>query len=296
MPEAATSSAIFSTLADRISLSMLNMAYSGIKISLAKNSHGISKKQFYIRLKRLRDLGLIEKRNATYRTTALGSLIYNNHVKTLEEILRNYWQLRAIDVLRANPDFPDEQKDTVIKEIINGSGLSRIVNSTNLAGFNVLKNFNNLIHEVMKLLENAQKEIFLASRYHDPFVSQKLIEKFSKGVEIHLLDGNPPNISMENRVNAILKVPPNKEVFEIVSNLVRSPRFQLASRPLPMSFLVVDGTQCIYEVTNYSNPEEFTMALAHYDDPYLAQRLLSYFKLLSKDSVIPKFLANKVEG
>lgn len=295
MPEVATAEQIFSVLADRISLSMLKMAYSGVKISITKNNLGISKKQFYFRLKRLRDIGLVEKRDSVYRTTTLGSLIYNSHVKTLEEALGNYWQLKAIDVLRAKPDFPAHQKDAVINEIINASNLRHIVNSTHLSGFSVIKDFNSLIHEVMKLLENAQKEVFLASRYHDPFVSQKLIEKFGKGVEIHLLDGNQPNVSMENRVNAILKVPPNKETFDIVSNLIKSPRFHLASKQLPVSFLVVDGIQCIYEAVNYTNPEEFTMAMAHYDDPYLAQRLTTYFKLLSKDAVAPKFVANKLE-
>ena len=295
MPEVATSDKIFSVLADRTSLSILKMAYSGTKISLTKNSLGVSKKQFYVRIKKLRDIGLVEKREGVYRTTSFGSLVFNNHVKTLEEALGNFWQLKAIDVLKAKPDFPAHQKDAVINEIINASNLRRIVNNTHLSGFSVIKDFSNLIHEVMKLLENAQREIFLASRYHDPFISQKIIEKFGKGVEIHLLDGNPSNVSMENRINAILKVPPNKEIFNIVSNLIKSPRFSLGTRQLPISFLVVDGVQCMYETANYSNPEEFTMAMSHYDDPYLAQRLTTYFKLLSKDSSTPRFIASKLE-
>jgi hypothetical protein len=50
-------------------------------------------------------------------------------------------------------------------KIIRGSNLKEIVNSTHLSGFAVIKDFNRLIVEALKLLENAQKEIYFASRY-----------------------------------------------------------------------------------------------------------------------------------
>lgn len=295
MPGEVTPEQVFSILADRISLSILKRAYSGTKMSYTDTK--VSKKQFYVRLRRLRDIGLVEKRDSVYRTTTFGSLIYNSHVKTIEEALDNYWKLKAIDVLKAREDFPVHQKDSVINEIISSSNLKHMVNATHLSGFNVVKNYNYLVNEVMKLLENAQKQIFLASRYHDPFVSQKLIEKFGKGVEVHILDGNPPNINMESRINAILKVPPSKEIYNIVSSLIKSPNFNLyIKKQLSQSFVVVDGHQCMYETVNYSNPEEFTMALAHYDDPYLAQRLISYFEILTRDAERPKFVTAKLES
>src|SRR5918996_2779324 len=109
-----TSEEIFSILSDRISTNILKSTYSGLRAS-SKNYVGkISKKQFYVRLKRLREAGLIEKRDTFYRTTTLGSLIYNAHVKTLEEALANFWQLKAIDVLKTRNDFPSFQKEIVI--------------------------------------------------------------------------------------------------------------------------------------------------------------------------------------
>jgi hypothetical protein len=56
------------------------------------------------------------------------------------------------------------------------------------------------------------------------------------------------------------------------------------------SFLVIDGNQVLYENINYGNPEEFTVAIARYDDTYLAEQFISYWKLLSKDAVVPKLL------
>jgi DNA-binding transcriptional ArsR family regulator len=291
LPETVTSEDIFSILSDRISSKILKSAYCGLRASSTNYIGKISKKQFYVRLKRLREAGLIEKRDSFYRTTTLGSLIYNGHIKTLDEALANFWQLKAIDLLKTRKDFPSHQKDLVINEIIRGSNLKDIVNSTHLSGFTVLKDFSRLILEVIKLLENAQREIYFATRYHDPHVSSKTFEKFAKGATLHILDGNPEPISVENRLNAILRTPPNRETYELVNHMIKSSRFDLRKRAdLPASFLVVDGTQVLYETINYFNPEQFTVALAYYDDAYLAEQFIHYFKLLSKDAVAPKLL------
>ena len=296
---------IFTILSDRISLNILKAAYSGLRASLTYYNYisgRLSKKQFYVRLKRLREAGLIEKQDGSfYRTTTLGSLVYNSHIKTLEEALANYWQLKAIDIVKARKDFPPEQKEMVIEEIIKGSNLKSIVNSTHLSGFTIVKDFNCLIMEVIKLLDNAQREIYFVSRYHDPHVAKKMFDIFSKGVIIHILDCNPEQISLENRINAVIRTPPNKDTFELVSNMIKSPRFDLkrivaaandsGSSTIPLaSFLVIDGKQVIYETISYSNPEQFSIALAHYDDTYLAQQFINYFKLLSVKAITPKLL------
>jgi hypothetical protein len=88
---------------------------------------------------------------------------------------------------------------------------------------------------------------------------------------LHILDGNPKPISVQNRINAILRTPPNKETFELVNAMIKSPRFELKmTTNLPASFLVIDGIQILCETINYFNPEQFTVALAHYNDRYLA--------------------------
>jgi hypothetical protein len=280
---------IFGILADRHSLNIMKMAYFGFKASSASYKGNISKKQFYVRLKRLRDIGFIEKRNSVYRTTTIGSLVYNGHIKTLEDILANYWNLKAVDVLKSREDFPLYQKEKVIEEIIQSSSLKSIVNGTHLSGFSVIKDYNKLVLEVTKLLESAQKEVYLASRYHDPHFSKLMFHKVAnEGLMMHLLDGLPDQISVENRLNAILRVPPNRETFEMVNNIIRSGRFELRKAKLSASFMVVDGTTVCYETTNYTNPEQFTLAISHYDDPYLAQRFISYYRTLVKDAKLPQ--------
>src|ERR671919_2824958 len=282
---------VFAPLSDRHSLNIIKMAYFGFKGSSLNYEGNISKKQFYARLKRLLDLGFIEKRNSVYRTTTFGSLIYNGHIKTLEDILANYWNLKAVDVLKSRQDFPLHQKENVIEEIIQNSGLKTIVNGTHLSGFSVIKDYNKLVLEVTRLLESAEKEVYLASRYHDPHFSKLMFHKVAnEGLTMHLLDGLPEQISVENRLNAIMRVPPNRDTFEMVNKIIRSQRFDLRKAKLSASFMVVDGTTVCYETTAYANPEQFTLAISHYDDPYLAQRFISYYHTLVKGAKAPQFV------
>ncbi|MGC1930091.1 MAG: hypothetical protein WA667_14040 [Candidatus Nitrosopolaris sp.] len=306
MPKEVTIEQIFTVLSDNTSLNLMKTAYAG-RLTSSNYVGKLSKKQFYTKLKRLCNTGLVEKReDASYRTTTLGSLVYNGHVKTLEEALTNFWQLKAIDILKTRQDFPADRKESIIDEIIKGSNLKNFINSTHLTGFAIIKDFHRLVIEVIRMLEDAKKEIYFASQYHDPYVSKKMFEKVEKGVTVHFLDGNPQQISVESRLNAILRTPPDEETFRTVNRLVRSQDFELrnlepttivsngnsSSIPKFNSFLVIDGNQVIYENINYGNPEEFTVAIARYDDAYLAEQFINYWKLLSKDAMVTKFLEN----
>ena len=78
----------------------------------------------------------------------------------------------------------------------------------------------------------------------------------------------------------------------MVKKLLKSSRFDLRRLPnLPLSFIVVDGIQVVYETVNFANPDQFTVAVSKYDDVYFAQRFVEYFKLLSKKSTIPELIA-----
>jgi len=292
MPEPATMEQVFSILADRHSVNILRMAYAGFKASGTSYVGNLSKKQFYVRLKRLRDAGIIERRNATYRTTTFGSLLFNGHIKTMEEILPNYWNLKAVDLLKSRQDFPLQQKEKVIEEILKNTSLRNIINGTHLSGFSVIKDYNRLIIEVIRLMESAQHEVYLASRYHDPHFAKLLFKKVADGVTVHLLDGNPDQISVESRLNAVLRTPPDRETYETVNKIVKSGKLDLRKGTVTASFMIVDGTSVCYETTNYANPEQFTLAISHYDDPYLANRFISYYEMMTKEALPSQLLAS----
>lgn len=281
---------VFAILGDSQSVEILDAA----SIGLQSSSNGIgnqTKKQYYVRLKRLVDIGLIEKRQSIYKLTSFGSIVYENHLKTMNKIMPNYWQIKSFDILKSRNDFPFEQKEKIINEYVETAGLKGVINTTQLSSFSVANRFDDLIVEVLKVLDNAEKEVYFATRYHDPHISTKVFEKIGKGVTIHILDGNPEQITVESRLAAIIRTPPNRETADLVKKIVKSPRFDLKRLPdLPQSFMVVDGIQVVYDTVNFINPEQFTIAISKYDDAYMAQQFIEYFKLLSKEAITPKIL------
>jgi hypothetical protein len=281
---------VFALLGDKQSVEILTASSAGLQ----STSNGIgnqTKKQYYVRLKRLVDFGLIEKHQSIYKLTSFGSIVYENHLKTMDKIIPNYWQIKSIDVLKSRHDFPPEQKEKIMNEYIETTNMNEVLNATQLSSFSVVKKFDDLIVEVLKVMDNAEKEIYFATRYHDPYVSTKVFEKFSKGVTIHILDGNPEQISVESRLAAIIRTPPNRETAQMVKKITRSPRFDLKRLPeLPLSFMVVDGIQVVYDTVNFINPEQFTIAISKYDDTYTAKQFIDYFKTLYEDATTPKLL------
>jgi len=280
---------VFAIIGDKQSVQILTAASTGLRSS----SNGIgnqTKKQYYVRLKRLVDMGFMEKHQSVYKLTTFGTIVHD-HLKTMERILPNYWQIKSIDVLKSRHDFPPEQKEKIMNEYIETSKLKDVINTTHLTSFSVVNKFDDLIVEVLKVLDNAEREVFFATRYYDPHVSSKIFEKFAKGVTIHILDGNPEQISVESRLAAIIRTPPNRATAEMVKKITKSSSFDLKRLPeLPLSFMVVDGIQVIYDTMNFINPEQFTVAVSKYDDAYTAKRFIEYFKTLSKDATIPKLL------
>ena len=108
---------VFATLADKSSMGILGAASTGFRSTSACRPNQ-SKKQYYVRLKRMVEMGLIEKQDSIYKLTTFGMLVYENHFKTMEKVIPNYWQIKSIDVLRTRNDFPLAQKENLINEYI----------------------------------------------------------------------------------------------------------------------------------------------------------------------------------
>jgi prolyl oligopeptidase PreP (S9A serine peptidase family) len=106
--------------------------------------------------------------------------VYENHLKTMDKMIPNYWQIKNIDILKNRNDFPFEQKERIIHGYVETTNLKGIFNSTHLTSINVAKKFDDLIIEVLKVMDNAQKEIYFATRYHDQHVSTRVFKKLVK--------------------------------------------------------------------------------------------------------------------
>ena len=127
MKKAPVPESIFAVLSDSITIKMLKLAATGFRARGGYSSKlKITKKQYSTRLHKLVEIGLIHKRNGVYVLTALGQIVDQIMLRIADEVVTNYWKLKAIDSF-AKKELPIEEKrkiidsmlsDTIIKECL----------------------------------------------------------------------------------------------------------------------------------------------------------------------------------
>ncbi len=109
---------IFAVLSDTITVKMLKFAASGFSARGGySNKLKITKKQYSTRLHKLVELGLIHKKNGVYMLTALGQIADQIMLKIVDEVVANYWKLKAIDSF--TKELPAEEKRKIIDSILS---------------------------------------------------------------------------------------------------------------------------------------------------------------------------------
>jgi hypothetical protein len=112
---------IFAVLSDDITIRMLKLAATGFRARGGyPNKLKITKKQYHTRLRKLVTIGLIHKRSGVYMLTALGQIVDKTMLKIAEEVVSNYWKLKAIDLFERK-ELPIEEKRDIIDSILAGT-------------------------------------------------------------------------------------------------------------------------------------------------------------------------------
>jgi hypothetical protein len=86
-------------------------------------------KQYYSRMSRLMNAGLIKRKNGKHTLTAFGKVIYDIILASIENAVSNYWKLKAIDSLQISDDFPAEECKKLINSFIDDDGIKAILDS-----------------------------------------------------------------------------------------------------------------------------------------------------------------------
>ena len=92
---------LFSVLSKSDALMLFIRVKQGLQShSNSPNQTGLTRKQYYTRLRNLVDAGLIQKRGNIYTHTTLGSLIYENYLAIVLQGIKNFKQIQMIDTLK----------------------------------------------------------------------------------------------------------------------------------------------------------------------------------------------------
>lgn len=291
--------AIHSVLANKDALQILNMAAEGINASLeVLAANNFSKKRYYVRLKELIDLGLIYKDNGVYRHTALGTLVYENQVKNLRQILFKRSSIEILQDLKQKREVDgthqkalDEISHEVLKDLESSLGLS------NLKPVRLFRTWNELSGEAGLLIVSSMSDVYVASRYVDFRTAETALDAAKRGRKISII--HSPRSGFSPKLQLIGNLMTHPRAVSVFKELTHHENVTMKEVEVPYSFIVIDSCKVGIEVVNPLDPYSFFLGLS-FESPALASKLITHFNEISntagKDTISEKFESDLTRG
>src|SRR5574337_1255365 len=171
---------VLSVLSKNDALTIFLMADEGIKSELdTPQKIGLTKKQYYTRLKQLCELGLTAKNGNSYVHTAFGSLVYNKHVIGLLNSVTNVKELEMVDLLKKSSKFDSQE----ISKFLTKIGLYDVATNGSTS-LKIISSYEDMFTKAIEIIEFAQKEIILMTRYPNELIINSILKRASMGVEV----------------------------------------------------------------------------------------------------------------
>jgi CheY-like chemotaxis protein len=103
------------------------IAFQHCNSQILLNKIKLTRKQYYLRILRLAETGLIRRRRSgEYYLTSFGRVIYK-YTMGIENAVHNYWKLRALDSLETSYQLPIEERKKFIDNLIENSEIRDIL-------------------------------------------------------------------------------------------------------------------------------------------------------------------------
>lgn len=109
----------FSVLSDRLTIKILKSALMGFPADSFWREIGLTRKQYYDRLHRLREIGLVRRKSNIYKVTVMGQIILHTILGTIEEVAANYWELKALESFQHT--VPPEERSRIINSMLSNT-------------------------------------------------------------------------------------------------------------------------------------------------------------------------------
>lgn len=284
---------VMSVLSKKDALTIFLMATQGIKSELDTPSKiGLTKKQYYTRLKQLIDLGLVSKLGDSYVQTAFGRLIYQKHIVGLTNHIKNSKYLEMVDVLKSNPKFNDSDIIEFISKV-DPQAKIELEESSKKPSI-VTSSFDEMVNKVLEIMEFAQKEIILISRFTNELIINTMIKKSNLGIDVKVLadvnliqdfflKAGPIKVDDKNK----------KERITVVANPYYPTPIPRKYGSVPFCVLIVDKKHVGIEIVDGYNAKKFKMAI-FLTDNHLANQFYNLFTTMwAKANENPPQIATK---
>lgn len=271
---------ILSILSKIDALQIFILAKNGLKSELdTPQKVGLTKKQYYTRLKQLHDLGLIAKKGDSYVHTSFGELVYNKHIMGFLHTMSNIKEFEMIDVLKKSSKFNNAEISEFLSRLHpKNSDFITAKKST------VANGFDAMVSKVLEAIEFAQHEILIASRFSNDLIINSTLKKSTVGVKVRILaDVNTVRGFFKNSGKEIDKQDKNQaERMEVVANPFYPSNIERRYVHVPFSLIIVDGKDVGMEIVDNYNHDKFMMSVHTEDESLASEMKIGFDKLWSE--------------
>jgi len=284
---------VLSVLSKNDALTIFLMANEGIKSELdTPTKIGLTKKQYYTRLKQLVDLGLVVKHNESYTQTAFGKVVYQKHIIGLTNNIKNSKYLQMVDVLKADPKFNDSDIMEFISKVepqISADLEPSRKTST------VVSSYEDMVRKILEMVEFAQSDILLITRFQNELIINAILKKASAGVNVRAL-ADTGMVEEYFVKEPGMKSDRNKNEREkVVANPFYPSKIDRRYTQVPFCVLVVDNKHVGLEIADVTESKKFKMAIFA-EDHTLSASMTTLFNTLWQKAVTnpPKIVTKTV--
>jgi predicted transcriptional regulator len=118
---------VLKAVSDSKSLDMFRtIAKGSVESEVLKQTKGLSKKQYYFRMRQLLKAALVQRVKGSFSLTCLGAVVYHAQL-IVEKGVNNYWKLKAIDSIQSSAEIGQNERMQLIKTMIDDSGIESIL-------------------------------------------------------------------------------------------------------------------------------------------------------------------------
>lgn len=115
---------ILASISDEKSLTLFNsIAAKGISIDDLSNQHNMSRKQYYLRISKFTETGMIKRKNGKYILTMFGRVIHEVQLILLG-LIKSHWQSKCSDSLGSmKENMGNESKHVFVDHLNESAGM-----------------------------------------------------------------------------------------------------------------------------------------------------------------------------
>lgn len=259
---------LLNILSKKDALEIFLLAKDGLKAEAdTPQKIGLTRKQYYTRLKQLVDNGLIDKFGDMYLHTTLGSFIHQKHILELSESIKNVEEMKMVDTLKRTRQFSESEIAGFIHKVTGTS-----ITASTAPQIRFATTYEHMVSYVMELVELAKSEILLASRFKNDLIINNILLKANAGVNVRIIgDTNLIRNYIKNEGEKLQVIDKHSIERVIVTGNPWYPNKDNVDRKLrdvPFSMIVVDGKGVGLEVVDRFESDKFKHALFVKDEVF----------------------------